>query len=1162
MKYTRYMKRFFFFFLFLPLIVNAQITDSFSDGDFTNNPQWYGNIDKFEIINPPTSGDGSLNTSANNDGSVLRSKPSMGDAILLTNSNQAYGEWRFSIADCYGWAVSSTNDYKIILMTDDSLSSKLLDGTHNFNGYFLQFDGGASDKFILYKQTGTTSTEIINTGYPATDDATTAEGKTFKIIRTPTGDWSIYADLGFNINPSTQRGITVNDNTHTSSSFFGMVTNITNPGTVRLLYFDNLYIGPVIVDTEKPYLSTFEVISGNQIDLTFNESITITSAENPANYSLSNLFIHPQTASLDANDNKTVRLQFQSSFPLGIQDTLSIAAISDLNNNLISDTSIFFNYYTVQPHDIVINEIMTDPTPVVDLPEYEYIELYNRSPFSIDLNNWTITIGSTSKVIPTITMPADSYLVLCSTTAAPFLQNYGNALGVASFPVLTNSGQNIILKSETGLVVSTVTYSDTWYQDAIKKDGGWSLEKIDPNNFCSQAANWKASTNISGGSPSTQNAVFGLYTDFNSPEITSLEVISANQINLIFNEDLDPSIALLPTNYLVNNNIGNPTSIIINSSDSKILTLNFATSFAEELENTIIIQNIADICGNVAANDTLKFTHYIVKQFDIVINEIMADPDPSVQLPNFEYIELYNRSNFDISLKDWKISAGTTIKTISAGLVPAKGFAIITDVESLSAFQLFGNTIGVESFPSLTNTGENICLKDKSGSIISSVNYSDTWYKNNIKINGGWSLEQIDPNTPCAEFNNWIASNDQKGGSPGQQNSVFASNPDTIVPELVRAAIIDNSTIQLYFSESLDSTTVLSTSIYVVNHNIGNPSVINPVEPDYKSLILSFSQNFNIDTVYTVTINSTLTDCVGNIITSSNSCQFAIPQPVDSFDIAINEVLFNPLPDNVDFVEIYNRSNKTIDLKDIRIANCDDLGQLNSISEIAPNGFLLFPKQYLVLTSSDQKVKEKYKTINQNGFVNILGMPSFNDDEGTIVICDKSLNMIDKFKYTDKMQFELLNSVDGVSLERINFNYPTNDQGNWHSAAESVGFATPAYKNSQYSENIQTTDDIKVSPEVFSPDNDGYNDVLQISYSLKSSGFVANIDIYDSNGRLEKHLVKSQQLAMEGVFTWDGINELNQKGEIGIYVIYIELFDLKGDMKKYKKTCVLANKLN
>jgi len=43
------MRLIFVFFLVLPSILTAQVSDDFNDGDFLYNPQWIGSTGKFEV---------------------------------------------------------------------------------------------------------------------------------------------------------------------------------------------------------------------------------------------------------------------------------------------------------------------------------------------------------------------------------------------------------------------------------------------------------------------------------------------------------------------------------------------------------------------------------------------------------------------------------------------------------------------------------------------------------------------------------------------------------------------------------------------------------------------------------------------------------------------------------------------------------------------------------------------------------------------------------------------------------------------------------------------------------------------------------------------------------------------------------------------------------
>jgi hypothetical protein len=103
------------------------------------------------------------------------------------------------------------------------------------------------------------------------------------------------------------------------------------------------------------------------------------------------------------------------------------------------------------------------------------------------------------------------------------------------------------------------------------------------------------------------------------------------------------------------------------------------------------------------------------------------------------------------------------------------------------AFGQFGSALGISGFPSLNNDAGDILLSSGSGNIIHALHYDKSWFNNELKASGGWSLEMIDPSNPCASGKNWTASHSLTGGTPGMRNSADAENPDSESPTLIRA---------------------------------------------------------------------------------------------------------------------------------------------------------------------------------------------------------------------------------------------------------------------------------------------------------------------------------------------------------------------------------------
>lgn len=187
-------------------------------------------------------------------------------------------------------------------------------------------------------------------------------------------------------------------------------------------------------------------------------------------------------------------------------------------------------------------------------------------------------------------------------------------------------------------------------------------------------------------------------------------------------------------------------------------------------------------------------------------------------------------------------------------------------------------------------------------------------------------------------------------------------------------------------------------------------------------------------------------------------------------------------------------------------------------------------------------------------------LPSYNNDSGTVYLIYNS-EIIDKVSYLDSWHFGLLDNTDGVTLERIDPTGESNSQYNWHSAAEDVGFATPGRVNSQYRPAV-SNGEVTFSNDIFSPDNDGYQDVLQITYALINSATLGKAQIFDDRGRLVRTLFTNELLGTSGTFTWDGLTDQQVKASIGVYVLVFEVFSTDGGVFFTKqKAFTLAGKL-
>ena len=241
------------------------------------------------------------------------------------------------------------------------------------------------------------------------------------------------------------------------------------------------------------------------------------------------------------------------------------------------------------------------------------------------------------------------------------------------------------------------------------------------------------------------------------------------------------------------------------------------------------------------------------------------------------------------------------------------------------------------------------------------------------------------------------------------------------------------------------------------------------------------------------------------------------------------------------------------------MANVDVTGNLASIKNVSTSNLYVLPQSYWVLSTNTENLKANYYAENPNNFVQLLSLPTYNNDKGTVVLLSNN-QVLDRFDYNEKMHIALLQNPDGVSLERVSFTKSSNEIGNFKSAAASVGYATPTYKNSQQMGDDETY--VNLVSKTFSPDGDGFEDFLLLDYKMGENANLATINIFTDKGKLVRKLLKNETIGTVGQLTWDGLNDGGGKCNVGIYVIVFESFDLNGNIKKFKNTCVLATKLN
>jgi hypothetical protein len=642
------------------------------------------------------------------------------------------------------------------------------------------------------------------------------------------------------------------------------------------------------------------------------------------------------------------------------------------------------------------------------------------------------------------------------------------------------------------------------------------------------------------------------------PDVQHMFVNPPDRLDVHFSESVEKESAEQTGNYHLSHNVGYPETAFINEQQPFVVHLAFADElpYGELLQLNIL--NVKDLSGNKMSAVVTEFSWYDPKRYDVVINEIMVDPSPPQLLPEYEYLELYNTTFLPLDLSGWILTIGTSEKELSGLRIASQGYHIIAKEEAESSFLDYGQFYGLEGF-SLTNSGQDIILCNEKGEMISRIRYSDYWYRDEDKKEGGWSLEQINPYNPCLSRDNWQASKYNSGGSPGKINSVY---DDVYTPiEIVSACVVDSVRIRVEFNQSLHMNTGLYALNFHINHGLGNPVAFLPEDPFFTTFILYPVLPLNRGIIYELSYESYIFNCMGDSALIGEAVPLGIPEKPVHRDLVINEILFNPFPGGSDYVEIYNSSDKVIQLTNLiigSIKNNTPSPPDTTFTRIMASCRVIFPGDYVLFCSNILNVDNYYYSPDVKRFIESEGFPSYSNEKGTVILFDDMKQVLDVLSYHEDMHFPLLNSVEGVSLERIHYDRPSEDKTNWHSASQLSGFGTPGYKNSQFSEIFPGGGSIHLEPSVFTPNNDGYNDLLTIKYHCEKPGNLATIMVFNASGQLIRHLVNNELLGTSGSYSWDGIRNDRQKAAAGIYIILLELTNLSGQITHHKKTAIIA----
>jgi hypothetical protein len=539
---------------------------------------------------------------------------------------------------------------------------------------------------------------------------------------------------------------------------------------------------------------------------------------------------------------------------------------------------------------------------------------------------------------------------------------------------------------------------------------------------------------------------------------------------------------------------------------------------------------------------------------DVIISEIMADPSPAVDLPEKEYIEIYNRTERFINLNNWIFSDGNSRSVFPECVLSPRSFMILCQVQDTIFFTDYGPVTGLKSFPALTNSGKVIFIGDINGSLIHGIEYSSDWYGDNLKSGGGWSLEIIDPDYPFHQKGNWHASGSKCGGTPGKINSVTGFNPDTFFKGIENVFPSDCTDIEIRFSETLFDFDTDIENIYIDEIDIIN---VIPSDPLLRSFTIKAKIPLHRGRIYTLGIADRVTDFASNKAIR-NEFSFGIPEKPGSGHIRFNELLFNPFPGESDFIEFHNCSDKILNVHDLLLVSVkDDSNDTSSVVFVSDEDRCILQGYNNVITENRDLLLNRFFASDADYVFEVSNMPSMPDDNGHLILYNRNLEKIDEVFYDEGMHYPLLSNEEGISLEKIRPCSLSSDRSQWHSASESSGWGTPGSSNSVLTEHSENTDLVTLSSTRVTPDNDGFEDFLVIDLKLSGIGNVVSVTVFDETGYFIKKVADNLFAGSEASIVWDGTTDDQKVVSTGIYILLIEVYDDRGKLQRWKRVCTI-----
>jgi hypothetical protein len=646
-----------------------------------------------------------------------------------------------------------------------------------------------------------------------------------------------------------------------------------------------------------------------------------------------------------------------------------------------------------------------------------------------------------------------------------------------------------------------------------------------------------------------------LIQDVTPPQVSVVKGYTKNELFLAFNEPIDPVFSLFPLAY----RLDDAEPVRISALNDSTIVLRFEKVLEERKNYALRIFQIPDLEGNFLNDTLVTFRFSDPTDFEyksLVINELMPAPRADLDLPNVEYVEVFNPTDKEVRLQGLRFSNSRSASVLPEYWIQAGEYVLLAPSNQSNQLREFGAVIPVNPWPTMLNSGDEMTLITPSGLIIDQLGYSTTSWRGNEFANGGYSLEVINPFFLCENSEFVRASADPQRGTPGRKNSLYSEESTDTELKIESAIFVDPGQIELVFNQPI--VPIVKAEQVLFSPDLGVDSVW--ISSAGRALQIKLAQPAAPSLKYELRISQLFT-CAGIPLDGELSTALVLAEDADKGDLIINEVLFDARVGDPKFVEIHNTTDKYLSLESWALANLNDSGLPNQIRVFGTKGSMLGPGGFLAISTDSNRLRLAYPKSAEGAYLQIPSLPSYPISGGTVVLISNKGEAVEKFSYDPKMHHPLIRNTKGVSLERISSKTAAEVASNWQSASGSEDYATPGKRNSMAISGEFEADLIQVEPSVFDPEGSFGPTFTTIRYELDQPGWVGSFSIYAASGHLIQTLGQNQILGTNGVYIWTGTDSSGARVRPGYYVLLVKLFDLTGRTIVIKKAIVVGVRL-